>query len=147
MKMRLIIGMLAVALAVVGVGSGATADKLTASIGQLLGATSAGAASLRVEAIAPLTPTGTGFSYQGKLKNETAPANGQFGFQFALYDAHTDGTLVAGPIRLYIQTVSEGLVTVLVDFGATAFNGDARYLEIGVSEAARAPRRTGRCCL
>jgi hypothetical protein len=36
---------------------------------------------------APLTPTGSGFTYQGSLKSDGVPASGNHDFQFSLYDA------------------------------------------------------------
>jgi hypothetical protein len=130
MKKRLITALLAVVLVVGGVG--ATAGRLMPDAGQLFGVTPAGAASLSVESAAPLTPAGSGFTYQGRLKDGATPAEGPYDFQFSLYDEPTDGTLVSDPFIQPDQQVTEGLFTVLLDFGGSPFNGDARYLEISV---------------
>jgi hypothetical protein len=80
------------------------------------------------------TPVGSGFTYQGSLKDGANPANGQYDLAFSLYDALSAGTLIAGPIPQTNQTVTDGLFTVTLDFGATAFNGDARYIAISVKQ-------------
>ncbi len=80
----------------------------------------------------------SGFTYQGRLSSGGGPAEGQYDLQFTLYDALTGGTIVSTPIILTNQTVTDGLFTVTLDFGASAFDGNARYLEIAVQS-----RRTG----
>ena len=83
----------------------------------------------------PFAPVGSGFTYQGQLKNGGSPANGQFDFQFKLFDALSGGTQVGSALTVANQTVSGGLFTVTLDFGATVFIGDARWLEIAVRTA------------
>jgi hypothetical protein len=78
-----------------------------------------------------LAPVGTAFTYQGKLLDSGAPANGTYDFTFALYDALSGGAQVGGTITLDNVTVTDGLFTVQLDFGAV-FDGTAFYLEIGV---------------
>jgi hypothetical protein len=80
----------------------------------------------------PLVAAGNGFTYQGKLIDTNSPANGQYDLQFTLYDTPTAGTLVGSPITMTNQTVTDGLFTVQLDFGASAFQGSARWLEIAV---------------
>ncbi|HET9493722.1 MAG TPA: hypothetical protein VFR15_05785, partial [Chloroflexia bacterium] len=70
---------------------------------------------------APQAPVGTGFTYQGSLKNGGNPANGQFDFQFKLYDALSGGGQVGSTLTVGNQTVTGGLFTVQLDFGAAAF--------------------------
>jgi hypothetical protein len=74
---------------------------------------------------------GTAFSYQGRLNNGTAPANGIYDFSFALYDATNAGTLQGAVITNSAISVSNGLFAVLLDF-ANQFTGANRWLEIGV---------------
>ena len=83
----------------------------------------------------PFSPVGNGFTYQGSLKNNGSPANGQFDFQFKLYDALSGGTQVGNTLTVSNQAVTDGLFTVLLDFGASAFGGQARWLEIAVRQA------------
>src|ERR1017187_5836817 len=74
---------------------------------------------------------GTVFSYQGRLYDGANPANGRYDLRFNLYDALSAGSLVAGPLTNAPVTVSNGLFTVTLDFGADVFTGPARWLEIG----------------
>jgi hypothetical protein len=79
-----------------------------------------------------LSAQSTAFTYQGRLaENGTAP-NGSYDLRFTLYDAPTGGIAVAGPLTNSAVVVSNGLFTIPLDFGAGAFPGPARSLEIGV---------------
>jgi len=82
------------------------------------------------------TPLGTAFTYQGRLKDGGSPANGVYDLQFTLYTDSGGASLVAGPITLEDQSVSDGYFTVQLDFGVGAFNGQARYLKVGVRPGA-----------
>src|SRR5439155_14161746 len=73
---------------------------------------------------------GTAFTYQGRLADTGASANGTYDLRFNLYDALTGGSLIAGPVTNTAVPVSNGLFTVKIDFGA-AFPGASRFLEIG----------------
>ncbi|SPE54742.1 conserved exported hypothetical protein [Verrucomicrobia bacterium] len=75
---------------------------------------------------------GTAFSYQGQLENGGSPANGGYDLRFSLYDVATGGTLVAGFITNSATPVSNGLFTVVLDFGAGVFGGTPYWLQIGV---------------
>ena len=76
-------------------------------------------------------PAGTAFTYQGLLKSAGQPANGNYDLKFILYDAASGSGQVAGPLTSAPVVVTNGAFTALLDFGAV-FNGDARWLEIGV---------------
>jgi hypothetical protein len=75
---------------------------------------------------------GTAFTYQGHLNASGSPANGTFDLRFSLFDVSGGGSAVAGPVTNSATSVSNGLFTVLVDFGTGAFTGANRWLEIGV---------------
>ncbi len=91
-------------------------------------------------AAAPLAaPLGTGITYQGFLKQNGVPANGTFPMQFQLFDAMAGGTQV-GPTLTPNVPVTNGQFTVALDFGASAFNGEARWLAITVGGTALSPR-------
>jgi hypothetical protein len=79
------------------------------------------------------TALSTGFTYQGRLTDAGSPANAAYDFRFILYDSETGGGQVGTVIALKddVQVVN-GLFSVDLDFGASAFNGDARWLEIAV---------------
>jgi len=78
------------------------------------------------------TPLGTAFTYQGQLSQGSAAANGTYAMRFTLFDAVTSGNTVAGPLTNNAVTVSNGLFTVAVDFGAQVFAGNAGWLQIDV---------------
>lgn len=75
---------------------------------------------------------GMAFTYQGRLTDSGMPANGAYDFRFLLWDDPTAGSQVGSTIAKDDVTVTNGLFTVRLDFGGGAFNGDARYLGIGV---------------
>ena len=74
----------------------------------------------------------TAFTYQGKLTDAGNPANGTYDLQFRLFDALASGTQVGSTVIRDDVTVSNGIFTVTLDFGAAAFPGANRWLEIGV---------------
>jgi hypothetical protein len=78
-----------------------------------------------------LNPMGTAISYQGQLRNAGGPVNGVCDMTFQLFDALSAGTAITAPIAMPV-TVTNGLFVTALDFGATAFNGEVRWLEIGV---------------
>src|SRR5215831_785436 len=92
---------------------------------------------------------GTAFTYQGRLDSGGSPATGLYDLTFAVYDsANLPVTLIAGPLTNSATPVTNGLFTVLLDFGAGVFTGPNRWLEIGVrsnapgSFATLAPRQS-----
>ena len=74
---------------------------------------------------------GTGFTFQGRLTDGGAPANGLYDFQFGVRDALTAGNAVGSPLTLNPVGVTNGLFNVTLDFGAGVFTGAARWLEVG----------------
>src|ERR1039458_9517117 len=85
-------------------------------------------------AIAPaaLAVPGGMFTYQGRLLDGGQPANGEYDLQFALSDAPLEAGYIGPTLNVAPVTVSNGLFTVALDFGAGVFDGSARWLEIGV---------------
>ena len=80
----------------------------------------------------------TVFTFQGKLTDGGAAANGQYDLQFKLYDASAGGTLLGTLARDDVQVIS-GIFTVSLDFGADVFyTNSGRYLEVGVRAGASA---------
>ena len=90
------------------------------------------------------SPLGTGFTYQGRLQQNGQPFTGSANLVFKLFDAPTGGNLL-GTQTLNGVTVSAGLFTVLLDpnseFGANAFNGQRRWLEVTANGTLLAPRQ------
>ncbi|HMS09095.1 MAG TPA: hypothetical protein PKE66_06405, partial [Pyrinomonadaceae bacterium] len=76
----------------------------------------------------------TSFTYQGDLQLSGQPANGNFDFEFLLYDAATVGTQIGTTAVRSNVLVTDGKFTVSLDFGAN-FTGPERFLEIRVRQA------------
>ncbi|MGD0208952.1 MAG: tail fiber domain-containing protein [Verrucomicrobiota bacterium] len=74
----------------------------------------------------------TAFSYQGRLNNNGSPVNGLYDLRFMVWDALTNGNLVAGPLTNSATGVTNGLFAVTLDFGNGVFTGPARWLELDV---------------
>src|SRR5262245_18766324 len=74
----------------------------------------------------------TQFTYQGKLTDNNAPVNALYDFSFTLWDAPTNGNQIGAPVTAQNAAVVDGIFTVTLDFGAGAFNGASRFLEISV---------------
>jgi hypothetical protein len=85
---------------------------------------------------APSANVGTAFTYQGQLKDNGAAVNGAYDFEFRLFDAVSGGTEIGSLISIGDANVTSGYFTVQLDFGTSAFNGDARFLEIRVRPGA-----------
>lgn len=79
---------------------------------------------------------GTAFTYQGKLSDAGQPANGTYDLQFRLFDTLVSGNQVGATLVREDVSVSNGIFTVSLDFGAVAFPGANRFLEIGVRPSA-----------
>ncbi len=88
------------------------------------------------------TPLGTQFTYQGVLRQNGAPVSGAVEFQVSLWDAATGGNQVGGPQIATATSNADGSFTIPIDFGAAAFNGSARWLEIATRSDSGAPFET-----
>ena len=75
---------------------------------------------------------GTAFTYQGELLSAGSPANGSFDVEFSLFNSASNGTQVGGTVTNLAVGVTNGLFTAGLDFGATPYNGQALWLQIGV---------------
>jgi hypothetical protein len=82
------------------------------------------------------SPVGTAFTYQGQLKQASAPLDGSADFQFSLWDAASNGTQIGFTVAVDAVDVAAGLFSVTLDFGAGVFNGEARWLQIAVRSPA-----------
>lgn len=80
----------------------------------------------------PAFAQGTAFTYNGRLSNDGAPANGPHDMRFTVYDASAAGIAVAGPLPVSPVDVANGLFTVRIDFGANIFTGPTRWLHVEV---------------
>jgi hypothetical protein len=77
----------------------------------------------------------TEFTYQGSLQNSSAPANGNFDFEFLLFDSLTGGVQQGATLARSTVAVTGGTFSVKLDFGSQ-FPGAQRFLEIHVRSAA-----------
>lgn len=75
----------------------------------------------------------TEFTYQGRLLFGDVPANGNYDFEFALFDAATAGNQLGSTFPLSAVNVNNGVFSVRVDFG-DQFPGSSRFLEIHVRQ-------------
>ncbi len=81
-----------------------------------------------------VTAQTTSFVYQGNLVFSGQPANGNFDFEFALFDAATAGSQLGSTQTVNNVAVAAGVFTVNLDFGGQ-FPGANRFLEIRVRQA------------
>ena len=72
----------------------------------------------------------TAFNYQGRLTDGGTPANGNYDLQFALWDSSSGGSQIGSTQLISTVAVSSGVFAVTLDFGANAFPGANRFLEI-----------------
>ena len=75
-------------------------------------------------------PVGSSFTYQGRLLDSSAPANGTYDLEFHLFDSETGGNTLGAVLHEDVL-VANGLFNVELDFGADAFNEQARWLAMG----------------
>src|SRR5438552_18425383 len=72
----------------------------------------------------------TSFTYQGRLTDGGTAANGNYDLQFVLFDSPSGGTQIGSTQALNTVSVTGGVFTVTLDFGASSFNGASRFIEI-----------------
>jgi len=93
---------------------------------------------------------GTAFTFQGKLGDAGSPVSGSFDMQFTLFADSTCPQAPCTPIGTPITfdgangnpalvTVTNGVFTVQLNFGAAALPGADRFLEIGVRRNSAEP--------
>lgn len=74
----------------------------------------------------------TAFNFQGRLNDGTSPANGRYDLQFKLFDAITGGAQVGSTADRPNLTLINGVFSTTLDYGASAFMGGVRFVEISV---------------
>jgi hypothetical protein len=98
--------------------------------------------ALLIPTVAVATPLGRSFTYQGELNQSGTPVDGTVHLRFSLWDAAGAGTPPTGGTQIGSSqivanvSVDDGLFTAEINagdqFGASAFNGQARWLQIEV---------------
>lgn len=76
-----------------------------------------------------LAQSASTFTYQGRLSDNGAPADGMYEFRVRLLDASNNQI---GTIQDLMGDVREGMFTLDLDFGMNAFDNSARFLQIAV---------------
>jgi len=74
----------------------------------------------------------TAFTYQGRLVDNGVAAAGIYDLRFTIFDAATNGAAVSDVITSNSFSITNGLFTVSLDFGAGIFDGNPRWLDIAV---------------
>ena len=77
----------------------------------------------------PPEPLDSAITYQGVLKQNGQPLNGECSLAFRLYDSEAAGTQV-GEAFTVTRDIQSGLINESLDFGPEAFDGISRWLEI-----------------
>src|SRR5215813_4491812 len=80
------------------------------------------------------------FTYQGRFTDGGTAANGTYDMQFKLFDG--SGNQIGSTITNSTVQVSSGVFTVALDYGAAAFSGADRFLEIALRPAGSADAYT-----
>jgi Chaperone of endosialidase len=104
-------------------------------LGAALFSVAAGVAAQGPRPQKPQIVSGSGFTYQGQLKQGGGAVTDVCDMAFGLYNAASGGAQLGTAITTTVP-VTAGLFTVVLnsggEFGANAFNGDARWLDIQV---------------
>lgn len=75
---------------------------------------------------------GTAFTYQGRLNDGSAPANGNYDLQFTLFNTNQFGFPAALILTNAAVPVNNGLFTTTLDFGSGVFTGSNLWVELSV---------------
>src|SRR2546423_14053439 len=79
----------------------------------------------------------TSFTYQGKLTDAGAAPTAIYDFTFKLFPSSSGGTQIGVDVLRDDVQVTNGVFTVTLDFGSSAFTpGSSNYLEISVRPGA-----------
>ncbi len=74
----------------------------------------------------------TAFTYQGSMQSSGSPANGNYDFEFKLFDLVSGGAQQGSTLQRLNVAVANGGFTVSLDFGAGTLPGADRFLDIAV---------------
>ena len=84
------------------------------------------------------------FTYQGQLQQGGQPFDGEADLEFRLFDSLSNGTQIGNVQAHDNWPIADGLFQVELDFGADAFSGQPRYLEVRVNDGVLMPRQAVR---
>jgi hypothetical protein len=91
-------------------------------------------------AFAQTSPQLPDFTYQGRLQQSGAPANGSFDLAFQLFDQATGGSQIGATITELDFPVVDGIFSVSLSFPG-AFTGTQLYLQVSVEGTPMLPRQ------
>lgn len=80
----------------------------------------------------PAVAQGTAFTYQGRLNDSGAPAHGTYDFRFRIALDSGGNNLIGSPVLANDVSVTNGLFTSVLDFGAGIFAGSNCWLQVEV---------------
>ncbi|MGQ0626504.1 MAG: tail fiber domain-containing protein [Phycisphaerales bacterium] len=79
-------------------------------------------------------PAGNAFTFKGHLESSGLALNGAADMRFTLWDAEVGGRQKGPQLEFAAVAVQGGLFSISLDFGPSAFDGTARYLEMVVRQ-------------
>jgi hypothetical protein len=80
----------------------------------------------------PTPPASSAFTYQGRLTDDGALADGSYDLRFILYNSAAGGSQVGSTVNRNNVSVSDGFFAVTLNFGPAAFDGNPRWLEVAI---------------
>ncbi len=86
-------------------------------------------------------PQSTAFTYQGHLLQNGTPTSGNHDLVFTLWDAASGGNQTGSTISQAGYPVANGVFNIDLDFGASVFNGQQRWLDVKVDGNELTPRQ------
>src|SRR5688572_13604698 len=81
----------------------------------------------------------TEFTYQGKLTDLGTSPSGSYQMEFRLFDSLVNGNQIGSTLTNAAVSVTNGVFSVRLDFGAATFGGADRYLQVSLRRAASDP--------
>ena len=76
------------------------------------------------------TPVDARFTYQGQIRDGDALVSGTADIRFSLWDSLDGGSMVGSMVTKTNLTVTDGRFATELDFGTSAFSGDARWIQM-----------------
>ena len=73
---------------------------------------------------------GTAFTYQGQLQNNGSPASGTYDLTFAVFTDSNGVNQIGGTLTNTATGITNGLFTVVLDFGPGIFTGPPLWLQL-----------------
>jgi hypothetical protein len=76
------------------------------------------------------TPVDARFTYQGQIRDGDALVSGTADIRFSLWDSLDGGSMVGSMVTKTNLAVTDGRFATELDFGTSAFSGDARWIQM-----------------